>query len=224
MMILPLTWIMLLTSKIIINQKTKKANRIPPSTTLASSFKINDNDPLHHELLNVPKAKITTLIAPPLAEGEHFHEPRRTQSVQTAEYICTSGINGPKLMYGPVRSASRQPELNCYHTTETDEMNKYTNYPRGEDTEGGVIKEGYAKPVLAKIVEPPEGQTPMSMAITEAIIIFNGTVCHHGDETEGVAKMKHSVPVLKRPIEPPERGATCPRPAPFDGVGAKTDE
>ena len=87
-------------------------------------------------------------------------------------------------------------------------MNKYTNYPRGEDTEGGVIKEGYAKPVLAKIVEPPEGQTPMSMAITEAIIIFNATVCHHGEETEGVAKRKHSVPVLKRPIEPPEQRGT----------------
>ena len=224
MMNLPLICIMLLTPKTIINQMTKKANRFSPTTTLSSSFKINDNDHLHHVLSNVPNAKTTTLFTPPLAVGEHVHESRKTQSEQTAEYICTSGTNGSKLKYGPVRSASRQPELNCYHTTETNEMKKYTNYPRGEDTEGGVIKEGYAKPVLAKIVEPPEGQTPMSMAITEAIIIFNGTVCHHGDETEGVAKMKHSVPVLKRPIEPPERGATCPRPAPFDGVGAKTDE
>ena len=110
---LPLIFIMLLTSKIIINQKTKKANRIPPSTTLSSSFKINDNDPLHHELLNAPIAKTITLFTPPLAEGEHNHESRITQSEQTAEYICTSGINGPKLKYGPVRSASRQPELHC---------------------------------------------------------------------------------------------------------------
>ena len=93
-MILPLTWIMLLTSKIIINQKTKKANRIPPSTTLASSFKINDNDPLHHELLNVPNAKTITLFTPPLAEGEHNHESQVTQSEQTTEYICTADING----------------------------------------------------------------------------------------------------------------------------------
>ena len=87
-------------------------------------------------------------------------------------------------------------------------MKKYTNYPRGEDTEGGVIKEGYAKPVLAKIVEPPEGQTSMTMAITRAIIIFNATVCHHGEEMEGAVRIKHSVPVLKRPIKPPERGGT----------------
>ena len=208
MMNLPLICIMLLTPKTIINQMTKKANRFLPTTTLSSSFKINDNDHQHHELLNVPNPKTITLFTPPLAVGEHFHESRKTQSEQTAEYICTSGINGPEIQYGTVRSASRQPELNCYHTTETNETNEYINYPRGADTEGGVIKEGYANPVLAKIVEPPEGQTLIPMAITKAIINFNVTVCHHGEETEGVAKTKHSVPVLKRPIEPPERGGT----------------
>ena len=81
---------------------TKKANQFSPTTTLSSSFKINDNDPLHHELLNVPNAKTITLFTPPLAEGEHNHESRITQSEQTAEYICTSGINGPKLKYGTV--------------------------------------------------------------------------------------------------------------------------
>ena len=56
-----------------------KANRFSPTTTLASSFNINDNDPLHHALSNVPNAKTTTLFTPPLAEGEHIHESRKTQ-------------------------------------------------------------------------------------------------------------------------------------------------
>ena len=136
------------------------------------------------------------------------NEPRRKQSEQTAEYIFTIDINGPVTQYGPVRLSSRQPEPNCYHTTVIVETNKYTTYPHGDDTEGGVIKEGYATPALAKKVEPPEDQTMMTMAITRANIISNATVCHHGEETEGVAKTKHSVPVLKRPIEPPERGGT----------------
>ena len=48
----------------------------------------------------------------------------------------------------------------------------------------------------------------MTMAITRANINSNVTVCHHGEETEGVAKIKHSVPVLERLIEPPEQGGT----------------
>ena len=199
---------MLLTPKTTINRTTKKANRFPPTTTIASRLKINDNDPLHYELPNVPNAKTITLFTPPLAEGEHYYKPRIKQSGQTAGDIFTTDINGPGTQYGPVRSASRQPELNCYHTTAIVETNEYSTYPHGDDTEGGVIKEGYATPVLAKKVEPPEDQTMMAMAITCASIFSNGTLCHHGEETEGVAKIKHSVPVLKRLIEPPERGIT----------------
>ena len=201
---LPLIWIMLLTSKIIINQTTKKANQIPPSTTLSSSLKINDNDPLHHELLNAPKAKTIILFTPPLAEGEHNHETQITQSEQTAEYICTSGINGPKLMYGTVRSASRQPELHCYYTT-VNESNGDITYPHGEDTEGGVIKECYASPVLAEKVEPPERDTTMTTATKRLKNGPEATMCHQGDDTVGVATGKYAAPSIKRPIEPPER-------------------
>ena len=175
MMNLPLICIMLLTPKTIINQTTKKANQFSPTTTIASRFKINDNYPLQNEPLNVPNAKTITLFTPPLHEGEHTHEPQITQSEQTAEYICTTDINGPEIKYGTVRSANRKPELNCYHTTVIEETNEHTIYPQGEDTECGVMKEGYATPVLAKNVEPPEGHTTMITAITRACNISNAT-------------------------------------------------
>ena len=186
---------------------TKKANQFSPTTTLASSFNINDNDFLHHPLIDVTNAKTVTLFRP-LQEGEIFYEPRQKQLDQTAEYIYTADINVPeKLKYGTVSLASRQLELNYYYTTATQEMNKYTTYPQGVvDTEGRVIKEGYTSPVIAKKIEPPKGYTSVAMPITSATIISNAIVCHHGKETEGVARVKYAVPFLRRPIEPPERG------------------
>ena len=178
MMNLPLICIMLLTPKTTINRTTKKANQFPPTTTIASRFKINDNDPLHYELPNVPNATTITLFTPPLAEGEHYYEPRIKQSGQTAGHIFTTDINGPGTQYGPVRSASRQPELNCYHTTVIVETNKNATYPQGDNTEGGVIKEGYTTPILAENVEPPEGHTTMTTANTRACNISNETMCH----------------------------------------------
>ena len=173
---------MLLTSNTINNQLTKNDNRFSPTTTLASSSKINDNDILHHPLTEATiEMNITPLIPP--QKGEKLYEPRQKQSGPTAAIRLMSDINVPeKLHSGTVSSASRQPVLNYYHTIDTNKMNSFTNYPRGEDTEGGVIKQGYATPVLAKIVEPPEGRTSMPMSITRAIIIFNATVCHHGEE------------------------------------------
>ena len=111
-----------------------------------------------------------------------------------------------KLKYGTVSLASRQLELNYYYTTATQEMNKYTTYPQGVDTEGRVIKEGYTSPVIAKKIEPPKGYTSVAMPITSATIISNAIVCHHGEETKGVARVKYTVPFLRRPIEPPKRG------------------
>ena len=88
-------------------------------------------------MIDVINAKTVTLFRP-LQEGEIFYEPRQKQLEQSFEYRFTTDIN--VLEYRTVRSASRQLEFNCYYTTATQEMNKYTTYPQGVDTEGRVIK------------------------------------------------------------------------------------
>ena len=80
MMILLLIWMRLPTPNIIIEHMTENTDKNTTTTATASSFKINDNDPLYHELLNAPKAKTITLFTPPLAEGEHNHEPQITRN------------------------------------------------------------------------------------------------------------------------------------------------
>ena len=205
MMNLPVICIMLLTPNTIINQLTKNANRFSPTTTLASSLKINDNDILHHPLT---EATITTNITPliPPQQGEKFYELSRKQLGQTAAIRPMPDINAPeKLHYGTVSSASHQPELNDY-AFETQQMNENTTYPHGEDTEGGVSKEGDTPPFIAKKIEPPERFTSIINNTTCATIISKASEGHYGEETEGVERFKFAVPFLRRPIKPPERG------------------
>ena len=123
MMNLPVICIMLLTPNTIINQLTKNANRFSPTTTLASSLKINDNDILHHPLTEATITTKTTPLIPP-QQGEKFYELSRKQLGQTAAIRPMSDINVPeKLHYGTVSSASHQPELNYYYTFATQEKN-----------------------------------------------------------------------------------------------------
>ena len=206
MMNLPVICIMLLTPNTIINQLTKNANRFSPTTTLASSLKINDNDILHHPLTEATIMTNTTPLIPP-QQGEKFYELSRKQLGQTAAIRPMPDINAPeKLHYGTVSSASHQPELNYYYTFATKEKNEFTTYPQGDDTEGGVSKEGYAPPFIAKKIEPPEGYTLITNITTSATIISKTSEGHYGEETEGVERFKFAVPFLRRPIKPPERG------------------